>query len=108
VSKHTTCGDVDEGGVKRLVEVPGCQCLGRDDDVGMVVFGTNKARKNRNPKTHVHAQKFGAKRTHKSYQIDVKSGNMVLKRGVKTKSADVGGCIPVLPGLEASYFWSWR
>jgi hypothetical protein len=89
VSKHTTCGDVNEGGVKRLVEVSGCRCLRRDDDVGMVVFGMNKARKNRNPNTHVNARKFGAKRTHKSYQIDVIRRNMVLKRGVKMEPADV-------------------
>jgi hypothetical protein len=63
-----TCGDVDEGGVKRLVEVPGCRCLHRDVDVGAVLFGTNKAHKNRNPNTHVNARKFGAKRTHKSCQ----------------------------------------
>jgi hypothetical protein len=68
VSKHTTCGDVDEGGVKRLVGVPGCQCLHRDVDVGAVLFGTNKARKNRNPNTRVNARKFGAKRTHKNCQ----------------------------------------
>jgi hypothetical protein len=74
-----TCGDVDEGGVKRLVEVPGCRCLRRDDDVGAVVFGMNKARKNRNPNTRVNAQNFGAKMTHKSCQNDVKRGNMVLK-----------------------------
>jgi hypothetical protein len=46
VSKHTTCGDVDEGGVKRLVEVPGYRCLHRNVDVGAVLFGTNKVRKN--------------------------------------------------------------
>jgi hypothetical protein len=44
VSKHTTCGDVDEAGGKRLVEVPGCRR--RDVDVGAVLFGMNKARKN--------------------------------------------------------------
>jgi hypothetical protein len=68
VSKHTTCDDVDEGGVKRLVEVPGCRCRRRDVDVGAVLLGTNKACKDRNPNTHVNAQKFGAKRTHKSCQ----------------------------------------
>jgi hypothetical protein len=46
VSKHTTCGDVDEGGVKRLVEVLVHRCLRRDVDVGAVLFGMNKARKN--------------------------------------------------------------
>jgi hypothetical protein len=68
VSKHRTCDDVDEGELKRLVEVLGCRCLRCDVDVGAVLFGTNKARKNRNPNTHVNAQKFGAKRTHKSCQ----------------------------------------
>jgi hypothetical protein len=64
VLKHTTCNDVKEDGVKRLVEVLGCH----DVDVGAVLFGTNKEHKNRNPNTQVNAQKFGAKRTHKSYQ----------------------------------------
>jgi hypothetical protein len=68
VSKHTTCDDVDEGGVKRLVGVPVCRCCRCDVDVGAVLLGTNKARKNRNPNTHVNSQKFGAKRTHKSCQ----------------------------------------
>jgi hypothetical protein len=61
VSKHTTCGDVDEGGVKRLVEVPVRRYRRRNVDVGVVLLGTNKARKNRNPNTHVNVQKFGAK-----------------------------------------------
>jgi hypothetical protein len=65
VSKHTTCGDIDEGGVERLVEVPVCRCRRRDVDVGAVLFGMNKARKNQNPNTHVNSQKFGATRTHK-------------------------------------------
>jgi hypothetical protein len=94
VSKHTTCGDVDEGGVKRLVGVPVQRCRRRDVDVGAVLFGTNKARKNRNPNTHVNSQKFGAKRLTKVVkvcvkitpdfvskgQMDVKRGIMVLKR----------------------------
>jgi hypothetical protein len=46
VSKHTSCDDVDGGGVKRLVKVPGCRCLRRDVHVGAVLFGTNKAHKN--------------------------------------------------------------
>jgi hypothetical protein len=69
VSKHTTCDDVDEDGVKRLVEVPGCRCRCRDGDVGAVLLDTNKARKNQNPNTHVNSQKFGEKeKTHKSCQ----------------------------------------
>jgi hypothetical protein len=68
VSKHTTCGDVDEGGVKRLVEVLGCRCLRHDVDVDAVLLGMNKSRKNRNSNTHVNAQKFGAKRIHQSCQ----------------------------------------
>jgi hypothetical protein len=89
VSKHTTCDDVDEDGVKRLVGVPVCRCRRHDVDVGTVLLGTNKARKNRNPNTHVNAQKFGAKRTHKSCQnlcqdstgFYVKGGLMNVKRG---------------------------
>jgi hypothetical protein len=103
VSKHTTCGDVDEGGVKRLVEVPGCRCHRRDVDVGAVLLGMSKAHKNRNPNTHVNAQKFEAKRTHKCCQrlcqdnaeflcqrglMDVKSSIMVLN-GDKMLSEDV-------------------
>jgi hypothetical protein len=57
VSKHTTCGDVDEGGVKRQVGGPVRRCRRRDVDVGAVLLGTNKARKNRNPNTHMNAQK---------------------------------------------------
>jgi hypothetical protein len=68
MSKHTTCNDVDEDGVKRLVEVPRCRCLRRDVDVGTILLGTNKACKNQNLNTHVNARKFGAKRTHKSCQ----------------------------------------
>jgi hypothetical protein len=51
VSKHTTCDDVDGGGVKRLVGVPVRRCRRRDVDVGAVLHGTNKARKNGNPNT---------------------------------------------------------
>jgi hypothetical protein len=92
-----TCGDVNEGGVIRLVEVPGCRCLHRDDDVGAVVFGMNKAHKNRNPNTHINAQKFGAKRNHKSYQIDVKRGNMVLKWGCQDGAS---GCWRMYTGFS--------
>jgi hypothetical protein len=81
VSKHTTCGDVDEGGVKRLVEVPVRRCLRRDVDVGAVLFGMNKARKNRNPNTLINAQKFGAKRTHKSCQNLCQDNVGVLSKG---------------------------
>jgi hypothetical protein len=102
VSKHTTCEDVDEDGVKRLVEVPGCRCLHRDGDVGAVLLGTNKARKTQNPNTHVNARKiWGQKDSQKgvkicvkktpdfvsNYQLDVKRGYYVVKRrqnGVKT------------------------
>jgi hypothetical protein len=104
VSKHTTCNDVDEDGVKRLVEVLGCRCHHRDVDVGAVLLGTNKACKNRNLNTHVNAQIFEAERIHKSClnlcqdnagfcvqrdQIDVKRGIMMLKRCVKAEFADV-------------------
>jgi hypothetical protein len=37
-----TCGDVDEDGVKRLVEVPVHRCRRRDVDVGAVLLGMNK------------------------------------------------------------------
>jgi hypothetical protein len=52
--KHTTCGDVDGGGVKRLVGVPVHRGHRHDVDVGAVLLGTNKARENRNPNTHVN------------------------------------------------------
>jgi hypothetical protein len=94
VSKHTTCDDVDEGGVKRLVEVPGCRCRRRDVDVGAVLLGMNKARKNQNPNTHMNSRKFGTKRTHKSYQnlsqdnagfyVKVSNGCQKWDYGVKT------------------------
>jgi hypothetical protein len=42
VSKHTTCGDVDEVGVKILFRVLGCRCRRRDVDVGAVLLGMNK------------------------------------------------------------------
>jgi hypothetical protein len=124
VSKHTTCDDDDGGEVKRRVEVPVCRCRRRDVDVGAVLLGTNKARKNRNPNTHVNVQKFEAKRTHKCCQnlcqdnagflcqrglMDVQRGNMVLKwvkmvskRGINMEPADVHR---LLPGW-AGYFRS--
>jgi hypothetical protein len=103
VSKHTTCDDVDEDGIKRLVEVPVHRCRRRVVDVSAVLLSMNKACKNRNPNTHVNSQKFGAKRTHKCCQsfcykitpefvskgqMDVKRGNMML-RGVKLDWSDV-------------------
>jgi hypothetical protein len=78
-----TCGDVDEDGVKRLVEVPVRRCRYRDVDVGAVFLGTNKARKNQNPNTHVNAQKFGAKRTHKSCQNLCQDNAGFFVKGVK-------------------------
>jgi hypothetical protein len=68
VSKHATCGDVDEGGVKRLVGVPVRRCRRRDVDVVAVLLGTNKALTNQDPNTHGNSQNFGAKRTHKRCQ----------------------------------------
>jgi hypothetical protein len=82
VSKHTTCDDVYEDGVKRLVGVPVCRCRRRDVDVGMVLFGTNKASKNRNPNTLVNAQKFGAKRTHKGCQNLCQDNARLYVKGV--------------------------
>jgi hypothetical protein len=84
-----TCGDVDEDGFKRLVEVPGCQCLHRDVDVGAVLLGTNKAHKNQNPNTHVNARKFGAKRTHKSCQNLCQKNAGFYVKGVKWMSKGV-------------------
>jgi hypothetical protein len=95
VSKHTTCDDDDGGEVKRRVEVPVCRCRRRDVDVGAVLLGTNKARKNRNPNTHVNSQKVWGKRTHKccqnlyqdtldfvsKCQMDVKKGEYDVKTG---------------------------
>jgi hypothetical protein len=117
VSKHTTCGDVDEGGVKRLVEVPGCRCRHRDVDVDAVLFGTNKARKNQNSNTLVNARKFGAKGLTKVVKICVKitpdfvaKGSNRCQKGyydVKTECQHGAYvCIPALPGVEASYFRS--
>jgi hypothetical protein len=57
-AKHTTCDDVNEDGVKRLVGIPGCRCLHRDVDVGAVLYDTTKTRKNRNPNTLVNARKI--------------------------------------------------
>jgi hypothetical protein len=86
VSKHTTCDDVDEDGVKRLGEVPVRRCRRRDVDVGAVLLGTNKAHKNRNPTTHVNSPKIWSKKDLQKLskfvskeQIDVKRGIMVLK-----------------------------
>jgi hypothetical protein len=62
VSKHTTCGDVDDIGVKRLGGVPVCQCRHRDVDVGAVLLGMNKAHKNQNLNTYVNAQKIWSKK----------------------------------------------
>jgi hypothetical protein len=101
VSKHTTCNDVDGGGVKRLVEVPGSRCLRRDVDVDAVLIGMNKAGKHQNPNTHVNSKKFGTKRTHKSCQnlcqdnakLYIKETNGCQKGyyGVETSQNDVNG-----------------
>jgi hypothetical protein len=110
VSKHTTCDDVDEDGVKRLGEVPVCRCHHRDVDVGAVLLGTNKAHKNRNPNTHVNAQKFEAKRIHKSClnlcqdnaKFCVKGSNRCQNGdyGVKMRCQnEAGGCTPALAGM---------
>jgi hypothetical protein len=90
VSKHTTCDDVDGGGVKRLVGVPGCRCRRRDVDVGAVLLGMNKARKNQNPNTHVNAQTFGAKRIHKNCQ------NLCQD--------NAGFCVKVSNGCQKGYY----
>jgi hypothetical protein len=53
VSKHTTCGDVDGGGVKRLVGVLVCRCRHRDVDVGAVVLAQT-----RHAKTEIRTHKL--------------------------------------------------
>jgi hypothetical protein len=53
VSKHTTCGDVDEDKVKRLVGVPVRRCRRRDVDVDAVLRGTT-----RHSKTKIRTHKL--------------------------------------------------
>jgi hypothetical protein len=81
VSKHTTCGNVDEGGVKRLVKVPVRRCRRRDVDVGAVILGTNKARKTET-------------RTHKlmSKNLELKELTKVVKICVKITPDFVSNC----------------
>jgi hypothetical protein len=97
VSKHTTCNDIDEDGVKRLVEVPGCRCRRRDVDVGAVLLGTNKG--TQKPKSE-HTRQFPkiwgttysqklSKFVSKERRILCQSVKWMLKRGyygVKTMS----------------------
>jgi hypothetical protein len=83
VSKHTTCGDVDEGGVKRLVKVPVHRCRRRNVDVGAVLLGTNKVRKNLGQKRLTKVVKICVKITPdflSKGQMNVKRGTMVLRR----------------------------
>jgi hypothetical protein len=114
VSKHTTCSDVDEGGLERLVEVPGCRCLHRDVDVGAVLLGTNKVRKNRNPNTHVNSQKFGAKELTNVVKICVKimpdfcvKGTIGCQKGIMVLKWSQKLSRPALAGVTASYFQTW-
>jgi hypothetical protein len=125
VSKHTTCDDVDENGVKRLVEVSVCRCRRRDVDVGTVLLGTNKARKNRNPNTHTsmpknleqkgltNVVKICVKRTPDFvYQRDKRCQKGYFTIKIRTDSSrllskDIGQCTPALAGLMAGYFRSW-
>jgi hypothetical protein len=80
MSKHTTCGDVDEDEVKRLVKVPGCQCLRRDVDVGAVLLGTNKARKTK-IQTHTSMpENLGQKGLTKVVKVCVKWVKWMSKR----------------------------
>jgi hypothetical protein len=67
------------------------RCRHRDVDVSAVLLGTNKARKNRNPNTHVNARKFGAKRLTNVVKSCIKitpdfmsKGLMDVKRGYYT------------------------
>jgi hypothetical protein len=71
------------------------RCRRRDVDVDAVLLGTNKARKNRNPNTHVNSQKFGAKRTHKVVKTYVKitldfvsKCQLDVKRSIMVSSGD--------------------
>jgi hypothetical protein len=96
VSKHTTCSDVDEGGVKRLVEVLVRRCRRCDVDVGAVLLGTNKAHAKTKIRTHTSNPKnLGQRGLTKvvticvkimsdfmsNGQMDVKRGIMMLKQG---------------------------
>jgi hypothetical protein len=99
VSKHTTCDDVDEGGVKRLVGVPVRRCRRRDVDVSAVLLGTDKARKNRNPNTHVNAQKiWGKKNSQMLSKFGVngtngcQKGDYGVKRGQQVVKAETNCC----------------
>jgi hypothetical protein len=88
VSKHTTCGDVNEDGVKRLVGFLGCRCLCRDVDVGAVVLAQT-----RHAKTEIQTQtsmteNLGQKELTKVVKICVKimpyfesKGSNGVKRG---------------------------
>jgi hypothetical protein len=80
------------GGVKTLVGVPMCQCQRRDVDVGAVLLGTNKARNNRNPNTHINSQKFGAKSTHKICQNLCQDNTRFYCKGVKWMSKGIKWC----------------
>jgi hypothetical protein len=121
VSKHTTCGDVDEDEVKRLVKVPGCRCLHRDVDVDAVLLGTNKARQKPKPEHTSEFPKFWGKKDSQKLskfvsrerrifmskgQMDVKRGNYGVKTGTKCCQHGAGGCIPALAVLGSGYFWS--
>jgi hypothetical protein len=111
VSKHTTCSDVDEDGVKRLVEILGCRCHHRDVDVGAVLLARTRQAKTE-IRTHSSIpQKFGAKRTHECCQnlcqdnarFYVKGSNECQKGyyGVKMWCQnELGGCRPALAGLD--------
>jgi hypothetical protein len=106
VSKHTTCDDVDEDGVKRLVGVLVCRCRRRDVDVGAVLLGMNKGRKNRNLKRHVNAHKFGKKILTKVVKNCVKITPDFVSKGYngcqKGCQKGVGRCTPALADFMAS------
>jgi hypothetical protein len=110
VKKHTTCSDVDDDGVKRRVEIPVRRCRHRDVDVGAVLLGTSKARKTKTRTHKLMSKNLERKELTKvvkicvkitpdfvsNCQLDVKRGNMVLKRG---QAVVKRVCRPALAGL---------
>jgi hypothetical protein len=99
VSKHTTCGDVDEDGVKRLVGVPVRRCRRRNVDVGAVLHGTNKARKT---KTRTHTlipKKLKQKGLTKVVKVCVEITLDFMSKGSNGCQSGYVGCIPALAEL---------
>jgi hypothetical protein len=113
VSKHTTCGDVDEGGVKRLLEVPGCRCLRRDVDVGAVILARTRHAKTEIRTDTLMPENLEQKGLTKVVKICVKiTPDFVAKESNRCQKGYYGirtgeiRCMPALAGVTASYFWS--